>query len=104
MSIGRLSSYDRDDLMHVAISPHLPENVFQKTSVKGRIRELVIASRSEGYSFFPLVEFPMPVYILVILNDAFRTTGCAGDNDLVLADWGVIAADLASAQRAMYPG
>lgn len=100
--LGRLSWYDRDDLMHISITPHIPGNVYRASGVRGRIRELVIASRFEGHTLFPIIEFPLPVYIAVILNDTFRATGRARDNDLALADWGVMAASLEEARLEMY--
>ncbi len=89
--LGRLAWHSRDDLMLVAVTPPMSPEVFAASPKKEPLSELVIASRGEGDTLFPINSWPMFVYVCVILNDKFKTTGRAGDNDLRLADWGVIA-------------
>jgi hypothetical protein len=77
--------------MLVAVTPPISPGVYATSRKKGPLKELVIASKGEGDTLFPVNSWPMFVYVCVILNDEFKTTGRAGEKDLRLVDWGMIA-------------
>jgi hypothetical protein len=100
--LSRLAWHSRDDLVLVAVTPEISPNVYSTSSKRGALKELVIASRFEGDTLFPISSWPMFVYVCVILNDEFKVTGQAGDKDLSLVDWGVIARSKEELAQWMY--
>jgi hypothetical protein len=90
--IKRLRSEIRDDLALVEVEPPIESRIYDTTK---ELQRLILASRLEGSSIFPVVsEWPLYVYICV-LNGENEPEGDAIDSkDLVILDWGKIVNDL----------
>lgn len=71
-AIDRLRDAARDDYMLIEIDPPLPG---QRFSLGSRdITLLLISTRHEGQTLFPISEMPAYVYVARIIDDAVITT------------------------------
>ncbi len=85
---ARLRDAVRDDHMLIEIEPAL---VGQSYALGGHdITELIISTRYEGSSLFPIEEWPCHVYIARILDDAVASTLTFTRNQVEIIAWGMI--------------
>jgi hypothetical protein len=54
------------------------------------ITELIISTRFEGYTLYPITRWPVPVYVSRILDDAIVATLFLKQNQVELIAWGTI--------------
>jgi hypothetical protein len=85
--VKRVRSDIRDDLAFVEIAPPLPSEIYDWHRDLGYV---VIASRLEGTSVFPLGNLPLPVYICGLKNPTNVPPDLISSDDLVLLDKGEI--------------
>ena len=84
----RLKVEKRDDYLRVSIIPTI---VGQQYGLGDKeIEDIVLATRFDGHSLFPVSEWPMPVYICRILNEKIINSGKAKASDLEIIAWGEI--------------
>ncbi len=84
--VKRLRSELRDDLALVEVEPSLPSHVYNTNE---DVRWLILASRHQGYSLFPISEWPMAVYICQLKGQKEPSDMIASENLLIL-DWGEV--------------
>lgn len=86
--LKRLRSTIRDDLAHVTIDPPISKEIY---NTKDDITELILGSRLEGSTLFPISEWPTSVYICRLKNHAISPFPEIIDAaNLVIMDWGEI--------------
>jgi hypothetical protein len=85
---GRLRDEVRDDHMLVEIEPPL---IGQTYGLGGHdITNLIISSRHQGYSLFPIGEWPCHVYIARILDESITKTLVFTREQVEVIAWGMI--------------
>ena len=85
--IKRLHSELRDDLALVELEPPLPADVY---GTPEDIRLIILAARHQGYSLFPVTEWPLLVYICVLKNNIAPEEDTIKSADIIILDWGEI--------------
>lgn len=85
--IRRLRSELRDDLALVEIDPPLPRNTYD---TEDEISQLILATRHEGTTLFPISNMPLPVYICRISDDVDLKQEVVQSGDISIIDWGEI--------------
>lgn len=86
--LGRLKDDFRDDYMLVSIDPPV---IGQEYGLGDQdITKLVISTRSQGETLFPISAWPCRVYISRILNEQAVENGLLKQNDIELIVWGNI--------------
>jgi len=85
--ITRLRSDVRDDLALVEIDPPLPRQVYETTE---EIKWLILGSRHQGTSLFPVSEWPLPVYICRTKGSNNPPAEKLVSETLAIVDWGEI--------------
>jgi len=86
--VKRLRSELRDDLALVAIVPPLPRETYGSEQ---DISELILASRHEGESMFPMSPLPIAVHICRGLAGA-TPHKTIRSSELAILNWGEISA------------
>lgn len=71
-TVGRLSDLQRDDYMLVAINPPLLGQLFGLGD--NDVALLILSTRHQGQTLFPISEFPAYVYVARMLDDTIVTT------------------------------
>lgn len=85
---ARLKDPVRDDHMLVEIEPPL---IGQGYGLGGQdITNLILSARHEGFSLFPVKEWPCHVYIARILDDTIARTLAFTRNQVEVIAWGMI--------------
>jgi hypothetical protein len=85
---GRLKDHVRDDYMLIRIDPPL---VGQGFGFGDRdIFDLIISTRFEGASLFPITEWPSHVYVSRILDEEIVTTLVLRKDQVELVAWGML--------------
>ena len=85
--IRRLHSELRDDLVLVEVEPPLPSHVYDTNE---DIRWLILGSRHQGHSFFPISEWPLAVYICWLKGKGKPEDDAIASEDLAILDWGEV--------------
>lgn len=85
--LRRIRTELRQDLALVEVSPPLPREIYDTTE---DISELILASRHEGTSLFPVTEWPLAVYICRIEDTSDLHEDMILSADLTIIDWGEI--------------
>lgn len=85
--VKRLRSELRDDLALVEIEPPLPASVYNTPE---DIRQVILATRHQGTSLFPVTEWPLPVYICVLKDNTASENGVLKSSNLAILDWGEV--------------
>lgn len=83
----RMSDGYRDDYMRLQIEPSL---IGQPFGVTGDIDQLLISSKWEGTTLYPISRWPMPVYIFRILDETIIGTGSFLKGQVEMIAWGLI--------------
>lgn len=83
--LRRLRSELRDDLALVEIEPPLPRHVYDTTE---EVRWLIVASRHEGDSLFPVAAWPLRVYVCGLKGGGEPEGDEIASEDLTILDWG----------------
>ena len=100
--IARCHDGVRDDYMAVEVTPPVEGLRF---GLQEDIRHLLLSSRLEGASLYPIHLWPIPVYVAQILDPALLRGGRFTANQVKLVAWGMLfksefdAKDWASHQR-----
>lgn len=85
--VRRLRSERRDDLALLEVEPPLSRNVH---GTDEDVRRLILVSRLQGTSLFPVSEWPLAVYFCWLKGaDEIETDTVASDN-LEILDWGEV--------------
>ena len=85
---GRLTDENRDDHMLIEINPPL---IGQYYGFRDRdLTNLILSARYEGSCLFPVNEWPCPVYIARILDDAVIKRLAFTRNQVEMIAWGMI--------------
>jgi hypothetical protein len=84
----RLRDQLRDDYMEVEIDPLLEGQSFG-LGVKD-LNRLLLASRLEGFTLYPINQWPVPVYVIRVLDDAILASGYFEKNQVEIVAWGMI--------------
>lgn len=85
---ARLKDPVRDDHMLIEIEPPV---IGQKYGLGNQdITNLILSSRYEGFSLFPVKEWPCHVYIARILDDAVIRTLAFTRSQVEIIAWGMI--------------
>jgi hypothetical protein len=85
---GRLRDNVRDDYMLVEVEPAI---IGQEYGLGRKdITEVLLSSRYQGFSLFPITEWPCDVYIARILDDAVIATSVITANQVEVIAWGRI--------------
>ena len=97
--VKRLGGRVVDDYLLVRIDPPVIE---QKYGLGGDdVHELVLATRHEGQSLFPVSEWPLYVHVARPLRDLSRDDiQSIGNQDIEIIGWGEIYEDEEDAKRA----
>jgi hypothetical protein len=67
--VKRMKGEERDDFLLVDVHPPLgPEITKDKTKIADKV---ILASRLGGFSLFPLSKFPIPVYVVAVLDETW---------------------------------
>lgn len=85
--VRRLKNEVRDDLALVEISPPLPANVFD---TRRDLDHLILASKREGHTLFPVSEWPHYVYVCGRMDGEIPQGDTISSDGLMILDWGVI--------------
>lgn len=85
--VKRLRSELRDDLALVEIEPPLPRHIYETSD---DIQWLILGSRHEGTSLFPVSEWPLAVYICRLKGHGKPETEAIASETLAILDWGEI--------------
>ena len=85
--IRRLKNKFRNDLALVQLSTPLPMEVY---NTQHRIDEVILASRFEGDTLFPMPGSPVPVYICSADVSIDQGDGMIKDDKLHILDWGKV--------------
>ena len=85
--LKRIKSELRDDLALIEIVPPIPREIYDTDE---DLSELILASRHEGTSLFPVSEWPLAVYICRIKGVLNLQKGVISSNALSILDWGEI--------------
>ena len=86
--IGRLKDNVRDDHMLVEIDPPL---IGQRYGLgENDIRTLILSARHQGYTLFPIMEWPSHVYVSRILDKKIQDTGTFSGNQVEVVAWAMI--------------
>jgi hypothetical protein len=86
--VRRFPANRRDDYLLIRISPPIEGRNFGLGDIE--VSEVVIASRHNGVSLFPVKKWPISVYLLhtIVQNPAERTM--LRENELTLIGWAEI--------------
>lgn len=95
-AIQRIRSDVRDDLAVVTIDPPLSRTTF---GTDADVRYLILASRLQGSSLFPIVEWPTFVYVCRV--ESWPVQADIGSQPLTILDWGAVHRTKADAQKAL---
>ena len=85
---ARLADRVRDDYMLIEIKPELPGQLFDVGD--SNITQLIISTRHEGYTLYPITEWPVSVYVTRILDESIFNTLFFTENQIELIAWGMI--------------
>jgi hypothetical protein len=86
--IRRLRDKRRNDLMLVSIDPPI---IGQQCGLGARdVDVIILASRLEGYSLFPISDWPCPVYCGRIIGDGPDQKGFIAAKSYEIIDWAAI--------------
>jgi hypothetical protein len=85
--IKRFHATRRDDYLLIQVSPPVDG---QKHGVPNLINELVIATRHNSVSLFPVRKWPVEVYVLRVLTENLVERDSIKDEELALIDWATI--------------
>ena len=85
--VRRLRSELRDDLALVEIEPPLPRHVY---NAREDVHWLILGSRHQGTSLFPVSEWPLAVYICRPEDNGKPQTETIASESLTILDWGEI--------------
>jgi hypothetical protein len=92
---ARLRNSIRDDYMLIEINPPL---IGQSLGLADKdIAQLIISTRLEGYTLYPITQWPVPVYVSRILDQAILGTLLFEENQVELVAWGMIFRTLEAA-------
>jgi hypothetical protein len=103
-NLGRLSDHLRDDYMVVEISPPL---IGQPFGLGGQdICRLVLATRHQGHTLFPIDEWPAHVYVTRLRDGEVAVPGFVAPEQIELIAWGQLFPNYEEAEREalQYPG
>lgn len=93
--ISRLRDAVRDDYMLIEIEPVLNGQQFGLGATE--IKTLLISTRIEGQTLFPISQWPAYVYVARILDDAFLISGEFTSHQVELIAWGALFPTLGEA-------
>lgn len=65
------------------------------------IDEVVLATRLQGDTLFPMSTWPIEVYVCRILNERIKTTGTATAEDVQVIFWGTLYQTLEDAESSL---
>jgi hypothetical protein len=85
--LRRLRSELRDDIGLVEIDPPLPRSVYDTDR---EVRFLILATRLEGQTLFPVSKWPSYVYICLLKGKDMPDSDVIVSVDLRILDWGEI--------------
>ncbi len=85
--VRRLRSELRDDLALVEIEPPLSHHVYNTNE---EVCWLILASRHQGESLFPVSEWPLAVYICRPKGECKPESNTIASSDLSILDWGEV--------------
>ena len=74
--------------MLIEIEPLLTGHLFGVGD--SNITQLIISTRHEGYSLYPITEWPVSVYVARILDESILKTPRFTENQIELIAWGMI--------------
>jgi hypothetical protein len=86
--IKRFRAARRDDYLLIRINPLLDGQEYGINNNK--ISELIIATRHKGISLFPIVKWPVSVYVLHVLVPSPEKHDVLRDNEMTLIAWAEI--------------
>jgi hypothetical protein len=86
--IKRFHAPRRDDYLLIHISP--PFEIRENGIIGDQISELIIATRHKGVSLFPIVQWPVSVYVLRVVNKNPTELDKIEDDELALIGWAEI--------------
>ncbi len=84
--IKRLRGDMRDDYLLVRIDPPLGGSAFGLDL--GDINQVIVATRLEGFSLFPIAKWPVPVHVAAVLIDEPEKREVIQMNELYSLAWG----------------
>jgi hypothetical protein len=85
---ARLRNAARDDYMLIEIKPPL---IGQPFGLAGEdITQLIISTRLQGDTLYPITQWPVSVYVSRILDGTILTTRSFKSNQVELIAWGMI--------------
>jgi len=85
---GRLKDHVRDDYMLIRIEPSLVGQGFGLGDKD--ILDLIISTRFEGVSLFPITEWPSHVYVARVLDEEIVKTLVIRKDQVELVAWGML--------------
>lgn len=92
----RLRDNVRDDYLLVDIAPPI---IGQRYGLGDRdITQLILATRHQGVTLFPVNEWPAYVYVYRILDEAMLSQDTFDSNQLEMIIWGMIFRSLSEAR------
>jgi hypothetical protein len=86
--ISRLKDMVRDDHMLVGIEPVLDGQRFGLGAID--VDRLIISTRVEGQTLFPISQWPAPVYVARILDDTVLSSKEFTRQQVELIAWGML--------------
>lgn len=89
--VRRLATETRDDLALVHITPPLPKDVY---GTEDDLTELILATRLQGDTLFPLSNLPVAVYVCRFVAPVDSDTEAIDSEKLSILDWGELHPDL----------
>ncbi len=84
----RLQDDIREDYMLIEFDPPLIGQSFGLGDKD--IDQVLIATRLQGFSLYPPTEWPIPVYVIRILESAIAAAGRFGKEQVELIAWGML--------------
>ena len=85
---GRLRDAYRDDYMLVNIDPPLPGQRFGLGDKD--LKQVLLATRHQGHTLFPITEWPVFVYVIRILDESILLSKNFSSNQVEMILWGIL--------------
>jgi len=87
--IKRFHALHRDDYLLIRVSPPLEIQV--GGALTNQVEELIIATRHQGETLFPITKWPIAVYVLRSLVEIHQKRDVLKDDELGFIGWAEIS-------------
>jgi hypothetical protein len=89
IACGRLCDAIRDDYMFVKFPPPLTGSIVGISNQKD-IAHLLLASKWRNLTLFPINQWPMPVYVMTVIDENILTKHSFDPDQVKIIAWGTL--------------